>query len=131
MTSTRYEAARQIYSVLVMHFVEGMKQAEIAEADQALPRQGQPPDQAGPRDGHGRDRHPQPLPGAVRSRGALQGSDRPRNGSHHADAPRSIPQTILQQVGAAAASLLLETLQDGDIDLHHRRQGRERRGREC
>ena len=28
---SRYEAARQIYSVLVMHFQEGVKQSEIAE----------------------------------------------------------------------------------------------------
>ena len=38
--------------------------------------------------------------------------------------------TTLQQVGRAAANQLLETLRDGDIDRHHRRQGGERGRRE-
>ena len=80
-----YEAERQIYSVLVMHFQEGITQAEIAKLTNLSPCQGQPADQAGARAGHGRDQHPQPVPAAVRSREPLQGGDRSRNGADHAD----------------------------------------------
>jgi DNA-binding transcriptional regulator LsrR (DeoR family) len=109
----RYEAARQIYSVLVMHFQEGITQAAIAKQTKLshakvnrLIKQGREmgmveisirsPYQA-LFDLEGRFREATGLE-IVRITPTASGN----------------PDTILRQVGAAASSLLLEVLRDGD-----------------
>ena len=109
----RYEAARQIYSVLVMHFQEGITQAEIAKLTKLshakvnrLIKQGR---EMGMVEITIRSQYQAlfDLEARFGRRPASRrcGSRRP---------PRDNPHTILHQVGAAAASLLLEQLQDGD-----------------
>ncbi len=109
----RYEAARQIYSVLVMHFEEGITQAEIAKLTKLshakvnrLIKQG---------------REMGMVEISIRSPYQalfdLEARFKERTGLETVritPAASANPQTILNQVGAAAASLLLETLKDGD-----------------
>ena len=109
----RYEAARQIYSVLVMHFEEGITQAEIAKITKLshakvnrLIKQG---------------REMGMVEIAIRSPYQalfdLEARFKEATGLQTVRITPSAsanPQTILHQVGSAAASLLLETLRDGD-----------------
>lgn len=109
----RYEAARQIYSVLVMHFQEGITQAEIAKLTKLshakvnrLIKQG---------------REMGMVEIVIRSPyQALFDLEARFKAATGLEAVRitptasSNPQTILGQVGAAAAGLLLETIKDGD-----------------
>ncbi len=109
----RYEAARQIYSVLVMHFQEGITQAEIAKLTKLshakvnrLIKQG---------------REMGMVEIAIRSPYQalfdLEARFKEATGLETVRITPSAsanPQTIMHQVGAAAASLLLETLKDGD-----------------
>jgi DNA-binding transcriptional regulator LsrR (DeoR family) len=109
----RYEAARQIYGVLVMHFQEGITQAEIARLTSLshakvnrLIKQG---------------REMGMLEISIRSQYQalfeLEARFREATGLgtvRITPAASTNPQTILQQVGAAAANLLLELVQDGD-----------------
>ena len=126
----RYEAARQIYSVLVMHFQEGITQAEIAKLTKLshakvnrLIKQG---------------REMGMVEITIRSQYQalfdLEARFREATGLETVRITPTAspnPQTILQQVGAAAASLLLETAAGRRHGLHHRRQGRQRRGRDA
>ena len=107
------EAERQIYSVLVMHFQEGITQAEIARLTSLshakvnrLIKQG---------------REMGMLEISIRSQYQalfdLEARFREATGLgtvRITPAASTNPQTILQQVGAAAANLLLELVQDGD-----------------
>jgi len=109
----RYEAERQIYSVLVMHFQEGITQAEIARLTNLshakvnrLIKQG---------------RELGMVEISIRSQyqGLFDLEARFREATglgtvRIVPTASSNPETILQQVGAAAATLLLETVQDGD-----------------
>ena len=109
----RYEAARQIYSVLVMHFSEGITQAEIAKLTKLshakvnrLIKQG---------------REMGMVEITIRSPYQalfdLEARFMEATGLESVRITPSAsanPQTILNQVGAAAASLLLEHLRDGD-----------------
>jgi DNA-binding transcriptional regulator LsrR (DeoR family) len=109
----QYEAARQIYSVLVMHFQEGLKQSEIAEMTKLshakvnrLIKQG---------------REMGMVEIAIRSPyQALFDLEARFREATNLETVRITPSaavnplTVLQQVGAAAASLLLETIKDGD-----------------
>ena len=109
----RYEAARQIYSVLVMHFQEGITQAEIAKLTKLshakvnrLIKQG---------------REMGMVEIAIRSPYQalfdLEARFREVTGLETVRITPSAsanPETIMHQVGSAAATLLLETLQDGD-----------------
>ena len=109
----RYEAARQIYSVLVMHFQEGITQAEIAKLTKLshakvnrLIKQG---------------REMGMVEITIRSQYQalfdLEARFREATGLETVRITPTAspnPHTILHQVGAAAASLLLERLQDGD-----------------
>jgi DNA-binding transcriptional regulator LsrR (DeoR family) len=109
----RYEAARQIYSVLVMHFQEGITQAEIAKLTKLshakvnrLIKQG---------------REMGMVEIAIRSPYQalfdLEARFKDATGLETVRITPSAsanPETIMHQVGSAAANLLLETLQDGD-----------------
>ena len=109
----RYEAARQIYSVLVMHFQEGITQAQIAKLTKLshakvnrLIKQG---------------REMGMVEIAIRSPyQALFDLEVRFKEATGLEIVRITPsasantQTIMHQVGAAAASLLLDNLQDGD-----------------
>jgi DNA-binding transcriptional regulator LsrR (DeoR family) len=109
----RYEAARQIYSVLVMHFQEGITQAEIAKLTKLshakvnrLIKQGR---EMGMVEISIRSPYQALFDLEARFREAT-GLETVRI----TPAASVNPQTILRQVGAAASSLLLETLRDGD-----------------
>ena len=109
----RYESARQIYSVLVMHFQEGITQAEIAKITNLshakvnrLIKQG---------------REMGMVEITIRSQYQalfdLESRFREATGLEVVRITPTAspnPHTILHQVGAAAANLLLERLQDGD-----------------
>lgn len=109
----RYEAARQIYTVLVMHFQEGITQAEIAKITKLshakvnrLIKQG---------------REMGMIEITIRSQYQalfdLEARFREATGLEVVRITPTAspnPHTILHQVGAAAAGLLLERLQDGD-----------------
>ena len=109
----RYETARQIYSVLVMHFQEGITQSEIARITKLshakvnrLIKQGR---EMGMVEINIRSPYQALFDLEVRLKAAT-GLETVRI----TPAASQNPQTILKQVGAAAASLLLETLKDGD-----------------
>jgi DNA-binding transcriptional regulator LsrR (DeoR family) len=109
----RYEAARQIYSVLVMHFQEGIKQSEIAKLTKLshakvnrLIKQGR---EMGMVEIRIRSQYEALFDLEARFKEAT-GLETVRI----TPAAAANPQTILQQVGTAAARLLLETVQDGD-----------------
>jgi DNA-binding transcriptional regulator LsrR (DeoR family) len=109
----RYEAARQIYSVLVMHFHEGITQAEIARITRLshakvnrLIKQGR---EMGMVEFTIRSPYQALFDLETRFKAAT-GLETVRI----TPSASSNPQTILHQVGSGAASLLLEILQDGD-----------------
>jgi DNA-binding transcriptional regulator LsrR (DeoR family) len=108
----RYEAERQIYSVLVMHFQEGITQSDIAKLTSLshakvnrLIKQGR---EMGMVEITIRSQYQALFDLEARFREAT-GLEVVRI----APAASTNPQTILQQVGAAAATLLLETVEDG------------------
>ncbi|MBN9020566.1 MAG: sugar-binding transcriptional regulator, partial [Rhizobiales bacterium] len=105
----RYEAARQIYSVLVMHFQEGITQAEIAKLTKLshakvnrLIKQGR---EMGMVEITIRSQYQALFDLETRFREAT-GLEAVRI----TPTASPNPHTILHQVGAAAASLLLERL---------------------
>lgn len=109
----RYEAVRQIYTVLVMHFQEGITQAEIAKITKLshakvnrLIKQGR---DMGMLEITIRSPYQALFDLETRFRDAT-GLETVRITPTAA----ANPQTILSQVGAAAASLLLEHIHDGD-----------------
>jgi DNA-binding transcriptional regulator LsrR (DeoR family) len=109
----RWEAARQIYSVLVMHFQEGITQAEIARLTglshakvNRLIKQGR---EMGMVEIQIRSPFQSLFDLETRFKQAT-GLDTVRV----TPSASSNPETILNQVGAAAASLLVETIRDGD-----------------
>src|SRR5687768_16464900 len=109
----RYEAARQIYSVLIMHCEEGITQAEIAKLTKLshakvnrLIKQGREMGMV-----EIKIRSPYQALFDLESRfKEITGLEIVRI----TPTASANPQTILHQVGAAAASLLLESLKDGD-----------------
>lgn len=109
----RYEAARQIYSVLVMHFQEGITQAEIAKLTKLshakvnrLIKQGR---EMGMVEITIRSPYQALFDLEARFK-EVTGLETVRI----TPSASTNPQTILHQVGSAAASLLLERLHDGD-----------------
>jgi DNA-binding transcriptional regulator LsrR (DeoR family) len=109
----RYEAARQIYAVLVMHFQEGITQSEIAKITKLshakvnrLIKQGR---EMGMVEITIRSPYQALFDLEVRFKQAT-GLEIVRI----TPSASANPQTIVQQVGTAAAGLLLETLRDGD-----------------
>jgi DNA-binding transcriptional regulator LsrR (DeoR family) len=109
----RYEVERQIYSVLVMHFQEGITQAEIAKLTDLshakvnrLIKQGR---EMGMIEITIRSQYQALFDLEARFRDAT-GLETVRI----TPTASTDPQTVLQQVGAAAANLLLEFVQDGD-----------------
>jgi DNA-binding transcriptional regulator LsrR (DeoR family) len=110
---SRYETERQIYAVLVMHFQEGVTQAEIAKLTNLshakvnrLIKQGR---ELGMVEISIRSQYQALFELEARFREAT-GLETVRI----APTASANPQTILQQVGAAAATLLLENVRDGD-----------------
>lgn len=108
-----YEAARQIYSVLVMHYQEGLKQSEIAELTKLskvkvnrLIKQGR---EMGMVEMSIRSPFQSLFDLEARFRSATDVED-----VRITPAASGDPETVLQQVGAAAANLLLERINDGD-----------------
>jgi DNA-binding transcriptional regulator LsrR (DeoR family) len=109
----RYAAARQIYTVLVMHFQEGITQAEIAKLTNLshakvnrLIKQGR---EMGMVEISIRSPYQALFDLEARFKDAT-GLERVRI----TPSASANPETILHQVGAAASSLLLELLKDGD-----------------
>lgn len=109
----RYETERQIYSVLVMHFQEGLRQSEIAKLTNLshakvnrLIKQGREKGMVEIK-----------IRSQYQSLFDLESRFKEVTGLETVRiTPSTVanPETILQQVGAAAARLLLETLRDGD-----------------
>ncbi|MCD9149968.1 sugar-binding transcriptional regulator [Pseudophaeobacter flagellatus] len=112
--SPNYETARQIHAVLVLHFVEGLKQSEIAtklnlstsKVNRLIAqgrRMGMVKIDIKSRFQHLIDCEEQ----MVRTTGLNSAVITPTASGN--------PDTTLQQVGRAAANFLLETLRDGDV----------------
>ena len=124
----RYEAERQIYSVLVMHFQEGITQAEIAKLTNLSHAKVNRLIKQGRETGHGRDQHPQPVPGALRPRGALPEAT-------GLETVRITPDRVGQSADDPAAGRrrrrepAARDRPGRRHGLHHRRQGRQRRRR--
>jgi DNA-binding transcriptional regulator LsrR (DeoR family) len=109
----RYEAARQIYSVLVMHFQEGITQAEIAK----LTRLSHAKVNRLIKQGREMGMVEITIRSPYQALFDLEARFRQATGLEIVritPSASSNPQTIMQQVGAAAATLLLETVKDGD-----------------
>jgi DNA-binding transcriptional regulator LsrR (DeoR family) len=109
----RYEAARQIYSVLVMHFEEGITQAEIAKITKLSHAKVNRLIKQGREMGMVEIKIRSPYQALF----DLEARFKEATGLETVRITPSAstnPETILNQVGAAASSLLLETLTDGD-----------------
>lgn len=109
----RYEAARQIYSVLVMHFEEGITQAEIAKLSKLSHAKVNRLIKQGREMGMVEIKVRSPYQALF----DLEARFKQATGLETVRITPSAsanPETILNQVGAAASSLLLETLTDGD-----------------
>ena len=109
----RYEAARQIYSVLVMHFQEGITQSEIARITKLSHAKVNRLIKQGREMGMVEINIRSPYQALFDLEGRLKAATGLETVRITPTASQN-PQTILKQVGAAAASLLLETLKDGD-----------------
>ncbi len=109
-----FEAIRQIYTVLVLHFVDGMKQSEIALAMNLSPSKVNRLIAQGRRLGMVKVAIESPFQPLVdlEKRLAETGS---LSACLVAPTVPGSPDTTLQQVGRAAANMLLETLRDGDV----------------
>ena len=126
----RYEAIRQIYTVLVLHFVDGITQAEIASCAQAVDVQGQPPDQAGPRARHGEDRHREPVPARwSTSRSSLIEVAQLASAIVRRPSP-AVPTPPCSRSGAPPPTSCSKPCATATSICDHRRQGGQRRGRE-
>lgn len=109
-----FEAIRQIYTVLMLHFMDGMKQSDIAQAMNLSPSKVNRLIAQGRKLGMVRIAIESPFQRLVEleksliATGALAGSVVTPTVS-------GSPDTTLQQVGRAAANQLLESLRDGDV----------------
>lgn len=109
-----FETIRQVYTVLVLHFVDGMKQNDIATALNLSPSKVSRLITQGRKLGMVRIEIESPFQHLV---------DLERNLIEAAGLKSAVvaptvsgsPGTTLQQVGRAAANQLLETLRDGDV----------------
>lgn len=109
-----FESIRQIYTVLVLHFVDGMKQAEIAQAMNLSASKVNRLISQGRRLGMVKIEIESPFQRLVEFEKRLVES----TGLVSAVVAPTVtgsPDTTLQQVGRAAASQLLEVLRDGDV----------------
>ncbi|MEH6835872.1 MULTISPECIES: sugar-binding transcriptional regulator [Falsihalocynthiibacter] len=113
-SSPNYETARQIQAVLVLHFIEGLKQSEIAarfnlstSKVNRLIAQGRKMGMV-KIDIESRFQHLIDYENRLIASTCLTGAVITPTASGN-------PDTTLQQVGRAAANLLLETVRDGDV----------------
>lgn len=109
-----FESIRQIYTVLALHFVDGMKQSEIALAMNLSPSKVNRLIAQGRKLGMVRIEIESPFQGLVE----LEKRMIEAGGLASALVAPTVsgsPDTTLQQVGRAAANQLLETLRDGDV----------------
>jgi DNA-binding transcriptional regulator LsrR (DeoR family) len=109
-----FESIRQIYTVLVLHFVDGMKQNDIATALNLSPSKVSRLITEGRKQGMVKIEIESPFQhlvdlekGLVTAAGLASAVVAPTVAGS--------PGTTLQQVGRAAANQLLETLHDGDV----------------
>lgn len=112
--NTNYETVRQIHTVLVLHFVEGLKQSEIAanlnlstSKVNRLIAQGRRMGMV-KIDVESRFQHLEDLENRFIAETSLKQAVITPTASGN-------PDTTLQQVGRAAANMLCETLRDGDV----------------
>ncbi|MBL8583092.1 MAG: sugar-binding transcriptional regulator [Rhizobiaceae bacterium] len=109
-----FEAIRQIYTVLMLHFVDGMKQSDIAQTMNLSPSKVNRLIAQGRRLGMVRIAIESPFQRLVdleKRLAAVQGLA----SSIVTPTVSGSPETTLQQVGRAAANQLLESLRDGDV----------------
>jgi DNA-binding transcriptional regulator LsrR (DeoR family) len=116
MAETRedFEAIRQIYTVLMLHFVDGMKQSDIALAMNLSPSKVNRLIAQGRKLGMVRIAIESPFQRLVeleRRLIAVDGLGR----SIVTPTVAGSPDTTLRQVGRAAANQMLESLRDGDV----------------
>jgi DNA-binding transcriptional regulator LsrR (DeoR family) len=109
-----FESIRQIYTVLVLHFVDGMKQSDIALALNLSPSKVNRLITQGRRLGMVRIEIESPFQGLVDvERRLVEASG--LASTVVAPTVSGSPETTLQQVGRAAANQLMEALRDGDV----------------
>lgn len=109
-----FESIRQIYTVLVLHFVDGMKQAEIAEAMNLSASKVNRLIAQGRKLGMVKIEIESPFQRLVDLEKRLIEAAGLASAVVAPAVPGS-PDTTLQQVGRAAANQLLESLRDGDV----------------
>lgn len=109
-----FDQQRQMYSVLVLHFIEGVKQSEIAEKLNLSHTKVNRMIAAGRKAGMVKISISSPYQRLVDMENEVSG----RFGLKQAVVTPTVsdnPETTLQMVGRVAANHLLETLRDGDI----------------
>ena len=109
-----FEAIRQIYTVLMLHFVDGMKQNEIAEAMNLSASKVNRLIAQGRKLGMVKIEIASPFQGLVDIEKRLIEAAGLAS-AVVAPTVAGSPDTTLQQVGRAAANQLLEALRDGDV----------------
>lgn len=109
-----FEAIRQIHTVLVLHFIEGMKQSDIAAALNLSASKVNRLITQGRKLGMVKIAIESPFQQLVDLEQALMTATG-LAGAVVAPTISGNPDTTLQQVGRAAANHLLETLRDGDV----------------
>lgn len=109
-----FESIRQIYTVLMLHFVDGMKQADIALAMNLSPSKVNRLISQGRKLGMVKIEINSPYQGLVDvERRLVEASG--LSSTVVAPTVSGSPDTTLQQVGRAAANQFLEALRDGDV----------------
>ena len=109
-----FESIRQIYTVLVLHFLDGMKQADIALSMNLSPSKVNRLIAQGRKLGMVRIEIESPFQRLVDFEKRLIEAAGLAS-AVVAPTVRGSPETTIQQVGRAAANQLLETLRDGDV----------------
>lgn len=109
-----FEAVRQIYTVLMLHFVDGMKQSDIAQAMNLSPSKVNRLIAQGRRLGMVRISIESPFQRLVDLETRLTAIDG-LAGSVVTPTVSGSAETTLNQVGRAGANQLLESLRDGDV----------------
>ncbi len=109
-----FDQQRQMYSVLVLHFIEGVKQSEIAEKLNLSHTKVNRMIAAGRKAGMVKISISSPFQRLV----DMENDVTQRFGLKQSVVTPTVsdnPETTLQMVGRVAANLLLETLRDGDV----------------
>jgi len=112
--SDDFEVIRQIHTVLVLHFLDGMKQSDIAQAMNLSPSKVNRLIAQGRKLGMVKIEIESPFQRLVEFEKRLTEAAG-LAGAVVTPTVVGSPETTLQQVGRAAANQLLETLRDGDV----------------